>query len=197
MNNDLIEEKQKTIQTASLEAPAQKEERWQKNRDRINRIVDENGDPVDKGIREVVTAFNVNGFPTTGSCQGHIESGLGSSGPWIDVQTPESEEGLALLESNALNDVDRKEIEAELEPNYRKYLASMVQALSNFYETRHVPFEQQLSIQGSRPFSFRVQNNGSGLPQAKSAEEQQKKLRIYQTELLAFGEFLKERYFNS
>jgi hypothetical protein len=197
MDDYTIKEKLIPVQPDMLETREEKGDNWKSVRARINEIIDENGDPVDEDIREVVAAFNVNGLTTTGSCEGHVKPGSESNGPWIDVQTPESEEGLKLLESKALTADDRRGIKDELEPNYQKYLVSMINALSAFYQTRHVPYDQQLSIQGSRPFSFRLQNNGFDLLNNKSIEEQKEKLKVYQEELHTFGEFLKDNYFNS
>lgn len=59
-----------------------------KKRLEIGHVVDANGKGIDEEIKDIVVAFNVAGFPTSQSCQGHYgeEGGLGA--PWVRIESP-------------------------------------------------------------------------------------------------------------
>jgi len=42
---------------------------------------------IDDKIQDLVSALNLRGIPTTGSCEGHIDHG--SPAPWIKITTPD------------------------------------------------------------------------------------------------------------
>jgi hypothetical protein len=46
---------------------------WQREFQRLEQVGDKLGYRVDPGIKEAVVAFVLNGFPTYGSCEGHLE----------------------------------------------------------------------------------------------------------------------------
>lgn len=46
---------------------------WEETLKDLETITDKLGMPIDAGIRETVASFVVNKFPTTGSCEGHID----------------------------------------------------------------------------------------------------------------------------
>ncbi len=60
-----------------LEHDAEKRAFWNHTLVQLDRIVDGLGRPMDPGIKETVVAFMVNGFPTRGSCEGHLEDRFG------------------------------------------------------------------------------------------------------------------------
>ena len=57
--------------------------KWARASTGIDGITDALGMPIEKGIRDTVIALRLLGFPTSGSCEGHV--GRGCSSPWVDV----------------------------------------------------------------------------------------------------------------
>ena len=55
----------------------QKQAFWNETMQNLDGTSDGLGLPVDEGIKETVTAFRVNQFPTDGSCEGHVEERFG------------------------------------------------------------------------------------------------------------------------
>lgn len=49
----------------------------------VDNITDKLGQPVDTEIKPLVVALRFVDFPTTGSCAGHLDSGLPF--PWVDI----------------------------------------------------------------------------------------------------------------
>ena len=65
-----------------------KKDHWDQVLKSLDMIGDKRGYPIDSGIKEVVTAFMVNDFPTLESCEGHVEERfdhLVKLRPYIDV----------------------------------------------------------------------------------------------------------------
>ena len=60
----------------------------------VDSMRDALGKPVDAGIKSLVTALNVSGFPTTASCEGHLDWGVPA--PWVDVAPVPTQESVAL-----------------------------------------------------------------------------------------------------
>jgi len=56
----------------------------------VERLGDELTVPVDEGIKKLVIALRMHNFPTSGSCEGHLEHALPY--PWVDIDAPEQEE---------------------------------------------------------------------------------------------------------
>lgn len=48
-----------------------KQKLWKEKLKELDKIVDNEGTPIDENIKETVVAFNLNGFPTIKSCGGH------------------------------------------------------------------------------------------------------------------------------
>jgi hypothetical protein len=57
---------------------------WKNKLEEIEKITDRIGTPIDKNVKEAVAAFQLNGFTTATSCEGHIEKG--APAPWIVVE---------------------------------------------------------------------------------------------------------------
>ncbi len=73
----------------------EKQALWDKTLESLNEIRDGLGLPMDEGIKETVAAFIVNGFPTTSSCEGHVEERFGEkvhNEPHIMIGIPEPAE---------------------------------------------------------------------------------------------------------
>src|SRR6266496_3065265 len=63
-----------------------KQAAWEEKRKEIDQITDALGLGIDAGIKETVVAFNMLGFNTSASCEGHLGHGL--STPYIDIEAP-------------------------------------------------------------------------------------------------------------
>jgi hypothetical protein len=65
-----------------------KDLQWQEISERVSRIVDALGRPVDPGICEMVVALHAHGVHTLASCEGHLDHGVAA--PWIDIGDPQA-----------------------------------------------------------------------------------------------------------
>lgn len=188
----------------------QKQQQWQQTIEKFSRTIDKLGRPVDEGILETVVVLNLLDIRTTASCEGHLDHG--TYAPWVDIGAEEtrderkeekeafeearkqhelkivSEEDILRLFTKA-HELQRKNAYKHIELQ-RKALAY----LTTFYEKRHVPYDQQLSIQGSY-FRARIVNQGAIIQQILSPEERAAKLSLYQQEMQAFTRFLKDIWF--
>lgn len=53
--------------------------------EKVNSLTDKLGKTIDPGIKHAVVAFNMAGFPTTMSCEGHMKQ-WGTPFPWVDLE---------------------------------------------------------------------------------------------------------------
>jgi hypothetical protein len=73
----------------------QKDSLWSETRAELDELADGLGLPIDAGVKEAVTAFRVNGFPTGQSCEGHVEERFGEMvklRPYVQVELPTPEQ---------------------------------------------------------------------------------------------------------
>jgi|GEM_PF-3850728 len=73
----------------------EKEACWNKAIEEVNEAADAKGLEIDDGIKEAVAAFIVNGFPTSGSCEGHVKDRFGKkvkNTPYVEVGEDEPSE---------------------------------------------------------------------------------------------------------
>ena len=59
----------------------------------LDGIGDKIGMPIDQGIKKTVALLNLLGFPTSGSCEGHVDVDHGLLTPWVDI-TPSNRKRL-------------------------------------------------------------------------------------------------------
>ncbi len=79
-----------------------KQKKWEERRKEIEQITDPTGRGIDEGVKETVTAFNVNEIPTTQSCEGHEEvEGGHRPWPWVEVGAPDEPEERFVGETEA------------------------------------------------------------------------------------------------
>lgn len=64
----------------------EKTKAWLGQLEKVERLRDTLGFPIDPNIRETVVALNLSGMATSASCQGHIDRGRGA--PWVTVEAP-------------------------------------------------------------------------------------------------------------
>lgn len=56
----------------------------------VEQIRDGLGMPIDDGVKQVVIALRLWNFPTSASCEGHLDRG--APYPWVEIYAPDQEE---------------------------------------------------------------------------------------------------------
>jgi hypothetical protein len=183
------------------------EARWDTAARHVEGIRDALGKPVDAGIKSLVTALNARGFPTTASCEGHLDWGIPA--PWVEVRPAPTREGAALRQELNTIDTEMETIErgesdtAALDVlcEKRRLLSAKVRRptldlardlmtlLAAFYRDRCVPYDQMISL-NVRFIGFRMQCHGSELQDIAAGAEKTVNLERYQAEMYAFAAFL-------
>ncbi len=158
---------------------------WIETRQEVSQLTDALGKGVDEGIKEAVVALRVYGFPTTGSCEGHLDWGLPY--PWIDISEPEP--------ANRFNDEQKAEAwrKANLIQQRR-----ILEILIEFHRrNRQTPFDVRLSIESSGFGKFRLKSIGGNIFLLLSLEEKKKKLGSFRAEMFAFTKFLSKKWLSN
>jgi hypothetical protein len=165
------------------------------------------GKPVDVGITSLVVALNASGFPTTASCEGHLNWGIPA--PWVDVRPKPIRESAALRQElntidAAIETIERGESDtAALDAlcEKRRLLSvdvrrptlnlahDLMTLLAAFYRGRRVPYDQMIAL-NVRFIGFRVQCFGSEVQDIAPSVEKTATLERYQAEMHAFAAFL-------
>lgn len=180
--------------------------------------------PVDSGIKEAVTAFRVNGFLTTGSCEGHL--GWAYPHPYIQVEhtldTPEFKKKIELLiklvrekKYESINHIPESDTELhlkflELKRVYEEHSKNIEQKLLSLFDefySHHAASSSDFVLKAFRGGSFFVIEPASGAGTGKknkdefkakvermSLLEKEEYLRLSQNEMQAFAEFLKDKF---
>ncbi|MFH0912435.1 MAG: hypothetical protein V1807_02130 [Patescibacteria group bacterium] len=159
---------------------------WQTAIDRSNNIADKIGTPIDAGIKDIVVALMVYGFPTSQSCEGHANNQQSSLYPWIEIYSPEPD---AWQNNEAQKEAWRTE--------NLKQQKKMIELLSEFYQNRKTSFDAQLCIQYVGAFGgFRIHSTGADILSLLPPIQQQKNLNLYRQEITDFSKFLKDKFFS-
>lgn len=198
-----------------------KQEVWERIAREIDSTVDGLGKPLEEKIKESVIGLKAHGFGTTASCEGHVDSGLPY--PWIDVGSRLYEEhqrfgsryrelwkehvaaaqGKGEMSETAKGEL-QEIIEKEIAEN-REAMHRLAELLDEFHELESED-SSVLEMVGKPRASVRLRPSGvpvGSLDQLKETlsalteEEIQHNLEIYQTDMKRFGQFLKNRFFNT
>ncbi len=148
------------------------EEAWEANRRLVGNLTDKLGRPVDREIRETVVALLTYCLPTTGSCQGHLDSR--SWAPWISVGHEEAPSEQRLLEAN------------------RRVADKLDELLSRYDEGSPCPAWQRVIVQ--QPINDlppRLTIYGGCRLVDKSFPERRQLLRMAQLEMKRLARFLR------
>lgn len=168
----------------------EKENRLNKIREEVDKIVDAVGMPIDPNIKETVVALMALEFPTTASCEGHLEPGSGLGAPWVEIAAPNEPEERFVGEKEIyqkiaekygipVDDVKRaKHFEAYTEaikmasqndetPEYKKWrqenqklMNKVEDLLAEFYRNREVAPNIRLEIEKFEEGDFFRIHNG-------------------------------------
>jgi len=187
MGLEPFSEYEKLIQKSQREE--KKEIGWENKLREIEGVKDSLDEEIDDGIKETVAAINLNGFPTSGSCEGHLDHG--TAAPWVEISDPNEPEERFVGEKDVFKRVAEKygvpsrevrqgikknawaealeEIsEAEETLEYKKWreeneklMAKLSELLAEFYRDRNAQSDIRLEISKIGPGGvFRVHNGG-------------------------------------
>lgn len=183
---------------SSSDLAQEEKEKWQKFSTEVNETADKLGMPIDEGIKETVVALKANDFETTGSCEGHLEHGVGS--PWVDFQRKGIEslidERYSVVEkyikNNDENNKDLDKLNDEIEKKNSVVINKLFGFLDEFYSNRKVPFDQRLIV---HPYVIdnRLENQGATTIKSVPLEKRGDKLNEYKKEMNDFTQFLKKK----
>lgn len=178
-----------------------KEKIWQKEKEKLGKIADNLGMPIDEGIKDAIVGLKLLGFETDGSCEGHInQEGVG--GPWVDLTSEEIkaleperekifEESLVKGESD-LNEEARRRVD-EIDAKKLKIQARAINLLAEFYANRKSIYDVMIIV--APIINGRIQCMGTDVANILPKKEQKKKLKEYRQEFNNFTEFLKDKFF--
>jgi hypothetical protein len=150
----------------------------------INKLTDRNGKGLDADIRETIAALWLYHFPTTGSCEGHIDWGLPC--PWIDISEPE-QAGWR----------DNDDLCAAWKRTNLVQQKRMLELLVDFQRNRDTPFDIRLTIEAFGFGKFRLQCLANNIADVLSPSEKQLKLAQARVEMTNFTEYLKLKWLNT
>ncbi len=192
---------------------AAKDQQWTAKRADIDQIIDGTGTGIDEGVKDTIVALNLLDINTVGSCEGHIDQGLGA--PTISIGSPKTVEAEE-LESEMQRLLD-KTLQAEKDPALKdEYLSSydqyekkrgerknltaeegkkVMMHMGEFYKGREVPLDRRLILIDLNGYHMNLQSQGADFQMSLTEEERQQKLTEYQGEMREFTEFLKGKFF--
>ncbi len=182
--------------------------------ERVDQLCDGLGKPIDSGIKETVAAFNVLGFSTVASCEGHLNWGIAA--PWVQLENSETLEQKKLLKKNQkqLHFAEKREQEgadeAELDKLFSQYhetrrqyetsnilfFNTVLQLLTEFYAQHNCEYQATIILQQFGRNGCRVISVGAMVQDVLPEQEREKWLVIYRMEMQAFASFLKQIYFD-
>ncbi len=174
LSRELLKEQEKGLELDAL-------------REKFEKVVDSKGEPIDRGIMETIVIFNAFGFPTSQSCEGHIDlhqERPRSMAPWVEIYPEESEQ-----ENWEKNRKLRNEVKAERD----KYLSKMANLLYEFYADQNVSEDVRLTTSLS-DHGFRVQSKGLNILLDPENKDQQERAKRYKWEMERFTLFLEGKF---
>lgn len=166
-----------------------KEQKLEEIRNKFKRTTDSLELEIDPGIFETVVILNALDFPTSQSCEGHLEEREGGhplKAPWVEIY----------FEPKEKNWLEDEKLKAEVTQKNLQYQKRMIEYLDEFYQDYHPHFDSLINIERVGIYGgFRIQSNGTHLVEVLPSEEQKEKLKTYRQEMDRFTQFLKEKYF--
>ncbi len=151
---------------------------WEDAVQEVEGLADRLGKPIDPLIRPVVSALRAHGFPTTGSCQGHLSRG--HPYPWIEITPPQP------------TATDPRAAQEEVRRSGILLRAHLTTFLEGFYSTR--PASRHSTRLGFHffPFGlFRLQSVGAEILPYERTEIRRARITEYRAEAASFGQYLR------
>lgn len=93
--------------SGSCGACAERTAAWEQKLQQVDLIEDAQGEKIDPGIKKIVAALNILGFPTSNSCDGHLEKGH-QMVPWVTISDPDEPDERFVGENNNYKRVAEK-----------------------------------------------------------------------------------------
>lgn len=161
--------------------------KWSQLEDKATKIADKLGKQLDKGIKEVVISLWSLGFPTLGSCEGHIDWGV--KAPWVDIgeDLPEKElEKLKLDKPPHVSKIFEKfpNLKRLKERNLKRQ-RYLLELLTQYYKDHKVLEDERLILTMIGIYGFcRLTNQGAEIQEVNTKSNQKIKLKRYQQEIL-------------
>jgi hypothetical protein len=163
---------------------SEKQKHWEILAAEVEGITDKLGLGIDSGIKESIVALKAYEFPTSQSCEGHLEGEHGLPYPWIEVYAPEPEGWK-----------EDEEKQKEWRIANLKEQKKMIGLLGKFYEGRNAPLDARITFERVGAFGgFRIQSMGADTMELLSQDEIKGRYMIYKKEMDDFTAFLKKGY---
>jgi len=196
-----------------------KEKEWLSTQRQVEDIKDSLGKGIDETIKQSVVSIKVNGFGTTGSCEGHLDRALPF--PWVDVESSLAENNLSNPRYQELKEKARKDFKGEktMSEEEKEEYGNMVKAqieanlaeherfmdlLDDFYKSSNEEVSR-LTIKKGPWNQSRLQPVDVTEERAEeiqetlshiTTEEKERKLELYRSEMNRFAAFLKNEFLN-
>ncbi len=181
---------------------------WNKIKAQFAKTTDKLGRTIDGGIIDVVVGLNLNNIHTISSCEGHLQWGI--AGPWIDIEadidTSPLKERAQSLYHKIEQDFDRltekqifqlssqaRKLQKKAQAPHLLEREKLLKLLSEFYQTRKVPYQVQLHAVDYDFATTRLCNIGASIQESLPAKLKERNLKKFQAEIRAFGDFLKNK----
>jgi len=171
-------------------------EQWDVVAEKMSKVTDRLGKPIDPGIFDTVVALNVLGFKTTMSCEGHANRGVAA--PWIDIE-PQN----AARIKKQVSEVQRqkypeggshplteeaKQLTSQIEQEQQKLLQQLISYLQQFYSDHQCEYDQIIIPAVMSTGRIRLQSIGAS---SNQQSEVAINLQKYQQEMIRFTNFMK------
>lgn len=166
----------------------EKIKRWEEKEREIEEWADAMGKGIDEGIKRPVVAFSMMEFPTSASCEGHLDSGIPA--PWVEISALNEPEERFIGESDVFERV-AKEYGVSVEEVKR---AANFKAEELYRKGEISEEEFSKNVKNATEIWSKATEESSNLPETeeyKKWQEENKKLRKKAESLLE--DFYKDR----
>lgn len=160
----------------------------------VEKWIDKLGKKIDEGIKDTIVFLSVLEINTTGSCEGHFDSGTG--GPYIDIESKEIPELDKRLQESK-NEEETEKISAEIERKNLEERKKIMGYLEEFYKDRNVLYNRRIIIRPMARGWSRLESQGVDLQKIESENIIKQNFAEYQKEMTDFTKFLINKYFGS
>lgn len=167
--------------------------KWAETLEQVNQIRDKKGMRVDEGIKELLTACMVNGFPVDGSCEGHLDRALAYPYIVIELFTIPKEK-LAEIHGKSLDEAEKILHEYSIKDwAERQRIKDLLQ---EFYSGREIDPRYEFEIHGEGVGLFRLEP-ACAYKYHNPPDEETKKMmfQVMHQEIKDFAEFLRMKFF--
>lgn len=191
---------------------SEKESQLEAIKQKLLRVRDGMGMPIDAGIFDTVVALNALGFTTVQSCEGHADHGV--CAPWVDISfsgADESQQKIVQaikLRQEVMNNNPRRELseaekqkleqahvlEDEAEAPLFSEIGSLLELLTSFYMYRTSPLDHRLILHRYGGLRCRLESQVAVLQEESSPTKRDELLPQLQAEMQDLGRFAREKF---